>query len=432
MQYFNYCTGLTMTNDAFHRLFGGEPRAPESLLDAARHGSRREHPGGDRGGRREARARRGGARRDSATSASPAASRSTASRTASSCASASSTASGCSRRRATPAARSARRSARTICCSASRATVVGAATRMRGAFLGPRMRSPTSSSACAAAGARYEVLDDDALIDASARALADGKALGWHQGRMEFGPRALGGRSILGDPRSPTMQKTLNLRSSTANRSVRSRPPCCARTCADWFELDVDSPYMLLVADVAPGRRIAMTRSGEGAVRDRQAERSALDDPRRDARRLLGARPDGPPRHQSALSRAASAVQGADRLPGPRQHSFNVRGEPIVAHARGRVPLLHGDRHRDARGRQLPAREGRAGPCASKPIRIELRPGLIRVREHEQSSGPRERSRRRRSRSSPSCFVVELGGAAYFFLQQRRLVYLNDAAPCSP
>ena len=95
------------------------------------------------------------------------------------------------------------------------------------------------------------------MLERTARALADGKVVGWFQGRMEFGPRALGNRSILGDPRSPTMQKTLNLQGQVS----REFPTVCAlracvRTLAECFELDVDSPYMLLVAPVKRESRI--------------------------------------------------------------------------------------------------------------------------------------------------------------------------------
>lgn len=83
---------------------------------------------------------------------------------------------------------------------------------MHGAYLGPQYSQPDIESRLTAAGAKFEVLDDEALTAATADALCEGKAIGWHQGRMEFGPRALGNRSILGDPRSPAMQLVLNLK----------------------------------------------------------------------------------------------------------------------------------------------------------------------------------------------------------------------------
>src|SRR5213079_811881 len=109
-------------------------------------------------------------------------------------------------------------------------------------------------------GARFEVLEDAALIATCAEDLAQGKALAWFQGRMEFGPRALGNRSILGDPRSPTMQKMLNLKVKYRESFRPFAPAVLREHVADWFELDRDSPYMLLVAGVRPERRRAMTQ----------------------------------------------------------------------------------------------------------------------------------------------------------------------------
>ena len=143
------------------------------------------------------------------------------------------------------------------------------------------------------------------MIAGTADALADGKAVGWFQGRMEFGPRALGARSILGDPRSPTMQKLLNLKVKYRESFRPFAPSVLREDVADWFELDDDSPYMLLVADVVRAAAPADERGRGGAVRHRQAERAALRDPGGDARRLLGAHPDRARRHQSALPRAA-------------------------------------------------------------------------------------------------------------------------------
>src|SRR5262249_45695681 len=111
-----------------------------------------------------------------------------------------------------------------------------------------------------AAGAKFTVLDDDALIDASVDALAAEKAVGWFQGRMEFGPRALGARSILGDPRSPRMQSMLNLKVKYRESFRPFAPSVLREDWRVWFEMDGDSPYMLLVADVEESRRKPMTR----------------------------------------------------------------------------------------------------------------------------------------------------------------------------
>ena len=139
-----------------------------------------------------------------------------------------------------------------------RARVERRGDRMKGAYLGPTSSRPRSSGASRAAGARFEVLSDDARSSSRLRrALADGKALGWFQGRMEFGPRALGGRSILGDARSPTMQSMLNLKVKYRESFRPFAPSVLRERVADWFELDDDSPYMLLVADVVKSRRQA-------------------------------------------------------------------------------------------------------------------------------------------------------------------------------
>src|SRR6185369_15222639 len=109
------------------------------------------------------------------------------------------------------------------------------------------------------AGACFDVLTDEALIRESVDALAGGKALGWFQGRMEFGPRALGNRSILGDARSPRMQSILNLKVKYRESFRPFAPSVLREHVSEWFELNVDSPYMLLVAPIRPEHRIAMT-----------------------------------------------------------------------------------------------------------------------------------------------------------------------------
>jgi carbamoyltransferase len=122
---------------------------------------------------------------------------------------------------------------------------------MAGAYLGPEFGAQEIEQRLSAAGALFATLERAAMIDTAAAALADGKAVGWFQGRMEFGPRALGNRSILGDPRNPAMQKNLNLKVKY-RESFRPFAPAVLRDrLAEWFELDVDSPYMLLVAGVS-------------------------------------------------------------------------------------------------------------------------------------------------------------------------------------
>ncbi|HYL87268.1 MAG TPA: carbamoyltransferase [Burkholderiales bacterium] len=135
----------------------------------------------------------------------------------------------------------------------------GAMDGMRGGYLGPQFTTDEIQRHLKAAGAVFEVLDDRKIVEESAKALAEGKALGWFQGRMEFGPRALGARSILGDARSPTMQKQLNLKVKYRESFRPFAPAVLAEDAPRYFQIEGESPYMLLVADVRDEHRIAMT-----------------------------------------------------------------------------------------------------------------------------------------------------------------------------
>ena len=130
---------------------------------------------------------------------------------------------------------------------------------MSGSYLGNEFQENEIIQKFDEIGANYERLEQNEIIDKTAKDLADGKAVGWFQGRMEFGPRALGNRSILGDPRSDTMQKNLNLKVKY-RESFRPFAPSILREDLDeWFEIDVDSPYMLFVSDVRKNKKITMT-----------------------------------------------------------------------------------------------------------------------------------------------------------------------------
>ncbi|WP_170349859.1 carbamoyltransferase family protein [Ruegeria atlantica] len=131
--------------------------------------------------------------------------------------------------------------------------------KMQGSYLGPSFAQDDIEQRLTAIGAKFETFETDGMITEAATALVDGKALGWFQGRMEFGPRALGGRSIIGDPRSPSMQKTLNLKVKYRESFRPFAPSVLREDVSDWFELDYDSPYMLLVADVQEKMRRTMT-----------------------------------------------------------------------------------------------------------------------------------------------------------------------------
>jgi carbamoyltransferase len=124
------------------------------------------------------------------------------------------------------------------------------------AYLGPAYGDQEIKAYLDGAGARYHELPRQELLARTARLLADGHVIGWFQGRMEFGPRALGGRSILADPRDPKMRDTLNLKIKFREGFRPFAPSALAEKASQWFELDCESPYMLLVAPVREGKRV--------------------------------------------------------------------------------------------------------------------------------------------------------------------------------
>src|SRR5262249_38580910 len=130
---------------------------------------------------------------------------------------------------------------------------------MDGAYLGPGFAQDDIERRLSAAGAKFTRLSGGDLIETTARALADGKAVGWMQGRMEFGPRALGNRSILGDRRWPSRQKVLNLKVKYRESFRPFAPSVVAEDVPEWFDLECESPYMLLVAPCGRQHRRAMT-----------------------------------------------------------------------------------------------------------------------------------------------------------------------------
>jgi carbamoyltransferase len=138
-------------------------------------------------------------------------------------------------------------------------TVANTPDGMAGSYLGPEFDDGETQTRLKAAGARYAILPRDQLLDRTAHALAHGKAVGWFQGRMEFGPRALGNRSILADPRDPQMQKKLNLKVKYRESFRPFAPSVLREHVSEWFDIDVDSPYMLMVAPVHERHRREMT-----------------------------------------------------------------------------------------------------------------------------------------------------------------------------
>jgi carbamoyltransferase len=201
---------------------------------------------------------------------------------------------------------------------------------MKGAFLGPEFTQREIEDRLTRCGARFALLEDGALIATSAEDLARSKALGWFQGRMEFGPRALGNRSILGDPRSPSMQKTLNLKIKYRESFRPFAPSVLRERVSDWFEMDCDSPYMLLVADVVNPRRREMTEEekrlfGIDKLNVPRSEIPAVTHVDYSAR-VQTVHEDTNPRYHALLSE----FERKTGCPVLVNTSFNVRGEPIV------------------------------------------------------------------------------------------------------
>jgi carbamoyltransferase len=135
---------------------------------------------------------------------------------------------------------------------------------MKGSYLGPSFTQDEIKSRLTAIGADFQELDDASLIRETATLLASENVIGWFQGRMEFGPRALGNRSILADPRSPKMQKVLNLKIKFRESFRPFAPSILRERLNDWFNIDVDSPYMLLVANVTEKRLTPVDDDKEG------------------------------------------------------------------------------------------------------------------------------------------------------------------------
>jgi carbamoyltransferase len=206
----------------------------------------------------------------------------------------------------------------------------GGGDAMRGAYLGPAFSNQEIETWLAAREAPYRRFEDDALFDQVADLLAGEKVIGWFQGRMEFGPRALGGRSIIGDPRSTKMQSVMNLKIKYRESFRPFAPSVLRERLADYFEMDADSPYMLLVAPVVGKRRIALRADQEALWGI-----DLLNVPRSDipavthvdySARIQTVHDDTNPRYHR-LIRTFEEKTGCGVIVNT---SFNVRGEPIV------------------------------------------------------------------------------------------------------
>jgi carbamoyltransferase len=206
----------------------------------------------------------------------------------------------------------------------------GCRDRMRGSYLGPAFSNEEIEAFLKSEGAPYERLDDDAILSRVADELASEKVVGWLQGRMEFGPRALGGRSILGDPRSSKMQSVMNLKIKYRESFRPFAPSVLREKVSEYFEMDVDSPYMLLVAPVETKRRMEMSSEQKALWGI-----DLLNIPRSDipavthvdySARVQTVHEDTNPRYYGLL-KAFEKKTGCAVLVNT---SFNVRGEPIV------------------------------------------------------------------------------------------------------
>lgn len=330
MSYFDYCTDLKMTNERFDRLFGGPPRKPESPL------TQRDM---DLAASIQAVAE------DVVLKLARGVARSSGERNlclaggvALNC-----VANGKLLREGVfdriwiqPAAGDAggalgaALAAYHLMLGGERAPNVAGRDRMRGAYLGPDYSDSEITERLTACGAVFRKYSEEQAIDLAARALAEEQALGWLSGRMEFGPRSLGGRSILADPRSPMMQKQLNLKVKYRESFRPFAPSVLREDVSDWFDLDEDSPYMLLVADVAGGRRRQMSEQeqqlfGIDKLNVPRSEIPAVTHVDYSAR-VQTVHADTNPRYHRLLTRFKE-LTGCPVLVNT---SFNVRGEPIV------------------------------------------------------------------------------------------------------
>lgn len=327
LRYFDYCTGLSMTNARFHALFGGPPRGPEAPIEA-RHldlaASIQQVT--ETVVMRLARALRAQTGERFLCLAGG---------VALNC-----VANGKLIREAgfediwiQPAAGDAGGALGAALAlwhrklGAPRTALAGARDGMRGAYLGPQYDDAEIAATLERLGAVYERLGDAELIDRAARDLADGQAMGWFQGRAEYGPRALGNRSILADPRRADTQSVLNLKVKFRESFRPFAPAVLAERAHEQFELEVASPYMLLVAPVANRCRLSVDAQTQGLERLKQLRSTIPAVTHVDySARVQTVHADTNLRFHQLLSRFAELTD----CPSLVNTSFNVRGEPVV------------------------------------------------------------------------------------------------------
>ncbi len=201
---------------------------------------------------------------------------------------------------------------------------------MNGSYLGPEYSQDKIEEELESIGANFQTLNYDDLINQTAENLSNEKVIGWFQGRMEFGPRALGGRSILGDPRSEKMQKTLNLKVKYRESFRPFAPSILKEDLPSWFDINVESPYMLLVANVNSEKQIKMTEEqkklfGIDKLNIKRSEIPAVTHVDYSAR-VQTVKKDTNKRYYDLISKFKERTH----CPVIVNTSFNVRGEPIV------------------------------------------------------------------------------------------------------
>jgi carbamoyltransferase len=329
MDYFNYCSGLTMTNSKFHKLFGGSPRKPESKLtqkemDLARSVQEvteeivmkmAEHVRKKTGMKHLCLA--GGV--------------------ALNC-----VANGKLLRSGLfddiwiqPAAGDA--GGALGCALFTWYQYLGNSRKaddqtdfMKGAFLGPQFKNGSIKSFLNQNSYPYKELKDGEIPERIADLIADEKVIGWFQGRMEFGPRALGSRTIIGDARSPEMQKTMNLKIKYRESFRPFAPSVRAENISEYFDIDRESPYMLLVANVQKDKQVAMSDEqksyfGLEKLNVVRSEIPAITHVDYSAR-IQSVNGETNPRYHQMLTK----LNDKYGIPVIVNTSFNVRGEPIV------------------------------------------------------------------------------------------------------
>ena len=208
--------------------------------------------------------------------------------------------------------------------------VVNPTDNMQGSYLGPEYTQKEIENDLIKAGAVFEFIEEEKLIDKTVDDLANGQAIGWFQGRMEFGPRALGGRSILGDPRSSEMQKNLNLKVKYRESFRPFAPAVLREDLSEWFEMDVDSPYMLMVANISSKKSIEMTKDqknlfGIDKLNIKRSEIPAVTHVDYSAR-IQTVHKETNLKYYKLIKRFKEKTN----CPVVVNTSFNVRGEPIV------------------------------------------------------------------------------------------------------